>query len=72
LVRLQTGESRYPFGAVGKLTVDSIEDSVREDVALLKASPLISKSTQIVGLAYDIMTGVLTEVTDITEGEGEL
>jgi len=41
----------------------SIENSIREDVAILKASPLIKKSTQIVGLAYDIKTGVLTEVT---------
>ncbi|KAG9238931.1 carbonic anhydrase [Amylocarpus encephaloides] len=43
---------------------NSIEDSVREDMAMLRASPLITKSTQIVGLAYDIKTGVLTEVTD--------
>ncbi|TVY24492.1 Uncharacterized protein LHYA1_G007078 [Lachnellula hyalina] len=41
---------------------DSIEDSIREDVAILEASPLIKKSTQIIGLAYDIMMGVLTEV----------
>lgn len=40
----------------------SIENSIREDVAILKASPLIKKSTQIIGIAYDIMTGVLTEV----------
>jgi len=43
---------------------NSIEDSVRGDVAMLKASPLIKNSTQIIGLAYDINTGVLTEVTD--------
>jgi carbonic anhydrase len=39
-----------------------IEDSIRADVALLKASPLIKKTTQIIGLAYDIESGVLTEV----------
>lgn len=45
--------------------VHSIEDSIREDLALLKASPLIKKDTQIVGLKYDIATGVLTEVKEI-------
>jgi carbonic anhydrase len=40
----------------------SIEDSVREDVAMLKASPWIKDSTQIVGLKYDIETGLLSEV----------
>ena len=47
----------------------SIEDSVREDIALLKASPLIKRDTQIVGLKYDIDTGVLSEVKD---SKGEL
>jgi carbonic anhydrase len=42
----------------------SVEDSVREDVALLKASPLIKDSTQIIGLVWDINTGVLSEVTE--------
>ena len=41
-------------------------------MALLKASPLILKSTQIVGLAYDIDTGILTEVTDDVEEKSEL
>jgi carbonic anhydrase len=40
----------------------NIEESIREDVALLKASPLIKKTTSIVGLAYDIKTGLLSEV----------
>jgi carbonic anhydrase len=35
---------------------------VREDVALIKASPWIKKTTQIVGLKYDIHTGILTQV----------
>ncbi|KAH8648753.1 carbonic anhydrase [Tricladium varicosporioides] len=43
---------------------DSIEDTIREDIALLKASPLIKKTTQIIGLAYDIKTGILTEVKE--------
>ncbi|KAH6663511.1 carbonic anhydrase [Halenospora varia] len=42
----------------------SIEDTIREDIALLKASPLIKKTTQIIGLAYDIKTGILTEVKE--------
>lgn len=45
----------------GEIT-GSIEDSVREDVAMLKASPLIKKDTRIVGLKYDVWTGLLTEV----------
>jgi len=45
----------------------SVEDSIREDLALLKASPLIKKTTQIVGLKLDINTGILTEVTPVEE-----
>ncbi|KAE9969563.1 hypothetical protein EG328_006806 [Venturia inaequalis] len=45
----------------GEIT-GSIEDTVREDVAILRASPLIKKSTQIVGLNWDIKTGVLSVV----------
>lgn len=43
---------------------NSIEESIREDIAILKASPLIKNSTQIVGLLYDINTGLLREVKD--------
>ena len=46
----------------------SIEDSVREDIAILKASPLIKKSTQIIGLKYDIETGLLSEVEPLNGG----
>jgi len=42
----------------------SIEESVLEDLALIRASPLIKKTTQIVGLKYDIFTGVLTQVKE--------
>jgi len=41
---------------------NSIEDSVREDVEILKASPLIKKDIQIIGLKYDIKTGLLENV----------
>ena len=44
--------------------VSSVEASIREDVALLKASPMINSETEIVGLKYDIDTGLLTEITD--------
>jgi carbonic anhydrase len=46
----------------------SIEESIREDVAFLKASPFIRKDSQIVGLKYNIMTGELSEV-DTTKSE---
>ncbi|KAF2123241.1 carbonic anhydrase [Lophiotrema nucula] len=39
-----------------------IEDSVRGDVGLLKASPLIKKETQIVGLKLDLFSGKLEVV----------
>jgi len=45
----------------------SIEESVRADLAVLKASPLIKKTTQLVGLKLDISTGILTEVKDVEE-----
>jgi carbonic anhydrase len=52
------------------LTILSIEDSIRTDLRLLKASPLIKKDTQLVGLKYDIQTGVLSEVG--LDGKSEL
>ncbi|KAH8789143.1 carbonic anhydrase [Hyaloscypha finlandica] len=42
----------------------SIEESIREDLALIRASPLIKKTTQVVGLKYDIHTGVLSQVEE--------
>ena len=42
--------------------IHSVEESVEEDVDYLQASPLIIKDTQIIGLKYDIDTGILTEV----------
>lgn len=37
---------------------------MREDLALIKASPLIKKTTQVIGLKYDIHTGILTQVEE--------
>lgn len=45
-----------------------IEKSLREDIAALKASPLIKKGTSIIGLAYDIDTGLLSEVRENESG----
>ncbi|KAL2066923.1 hypothetical protein VTL71DRAFT_1347 [Oculimacula yallundae] len=51
---------RTKFGEI----TGSIEESVLKDLALLRASPLIKKSTQIVGLKYNIHTGILTQVLE--------
>ena len=54
-----------PHEIVDMLTTSrSIEDSIRTDLAILKASPLIKKTTQIVGLAYDVETGLLRAVDE--------
>ncbi|RDW58510.1 carbonic anhydrase-2 [Coleophoma crateriformis] len=47
----------------------SIEESIQEDVNLLKASPFVTPGTTLVGLKYDISTGVVTQVTEATTGE---
>lgn len=39
-----------------------MEKSVREDVAFLKASPLINKDTEILGYSLEVKTGQLTVV----------
>lgn len=41
-----------------------IEDSVKEDVALVSSSPFIRPGTTIVGLKLDIFTGVVTKVAE--------
>ena len=45
------------------LPFQDIYDSVREDVALLKTSPLIPDDVIISGAVYDVDTGLITEVT---------
>ncbi|WP_024413478.1 beta-class carbonic anhydrase [Streptococcus suis] len=49
-----TGQDFLPF--------TDIEESVREDVALLKQSPLIPDDVEISGAVYDVDTGRMTEV----------
>ncbi|KPI36759.1 uncharacterized protein AB675_11751 [Cyphellophora attinorum] len=46
----------------GEIT-NGVDASIREDVSLLRASPMIRSDTQIVGLKYDIDTGALTEIS---------
>ena len=46
------------------LPFQDIYESVREDVALLKASPLIPDDVIISGAVYDVDTGLITEVRD--------
>lgn len=44
------------------LPFTDIEESVREDIALLKRSPLIPDDVEISGAVYDVDTGRMTEV----------
>jgi carbonic anhydrase len=44
------------------LTRYSIEDTIKEDVAFLKNSKWIKNDIEIVGLKYDLKTGVLERV----------
>ncbi|KAH6718747.1 carbonic anhydrase [Leptodontidium sp. MPI-SDFR-AT-0119] len=62
LIEVAPGEKESIEGSKFGEIAGSIEESVLEDLALLRASPLIKKTTQIVGLKYDIHTGVLTQV----------
>lgn len=45
------------------LPFSNVEQSVREDVIYLRNSPLIPKTFPIRGFAYDVRTGLLSEVT---------
>jgi carbonic anhydrase len=42
--------------------VGDVEDSVRADMRLLKASPWIKSDVNIIGLKHDIMSGLVSEV----------
>jgi len=46
---------------IGSIT-KPIEETLRDDIKFLRASPLIMKDTRIVGLKYEIETGLLTQV----------
>ncbi|KAJ5831918.1 hypothetical protein N7474_000229 [Penicillium riverlandense] len=49
--------------------VGTIEESLREDVALLRTSPLVKPGTWIVGLKYDTGTGVVTQIEEVHAGQ---
>lgn len=44
------------------LPFSNLEQSVRDDVATLKASPLLMKDAPVAGLIYDVRTGAVTTV----------
>lgn len=54
----------HPSGVVSSMLIagKSIEDSVREDVAILRSSPFVAKGTPLVGMKYDVETGEVTVV----------
>ena len=61
------GKVREDLGAdasgIDFLPFKDLEQSVRDDVAFLRASPLIPADVPIRGFVYDVRTGRLTEVS---------
>ena len=49
-------------GSIDFLPFSDLEQSVRDDVAFIRESPLIPSSVDIRGFIYDVRTGALTEV----------
>jgi carbonic anhydrase len=48
--------------AIDFLPFSDLEQSVREDVELIRSSPLIAKDTLVTGFIYDVKTGKIREV----------
>ena len=48
------------------LPFSDVDQSVRDDVELLKNEPLILSGTPIIGLTYDVKTGKVSEVARAT------
>jgi len=44
------------------LILDSLEESVKEDVLFLRAHPLIRETTTISGMIYDIESGKVSKI----------
>src|SRR3954447_4021310 len=44
------------------LPFSDLEQSVREDVEIIRSSPLIAKGTPVTGFVYDVQTGKIHEV----------
>ena len=45
------------------LPFSDLEQSVRDDVELIRSSPLIAKDTNVTGFVYDVKSGKIQEVT---------
>lgn len=48
----------------GKISFQDVEDSVRKDMAKLRASSLIPDDVVINGAVYDVDTGKMTQVME--------
>jgi len=51
-------------GEIDFLPFGDVDASVREDLAILRKSPLIARGTEIRGFVYDVKTGRLSEVSE--------
>jgi carbonic anhydrase len=60
-------EAERDAGGIDFLPFADVEQSVRDDVAFLRASPLIPKDIAIRGFVYDVRTGRISEVARGTE-----
>ena len=49
--------------AIDFLPFSDVEESVREDVAIIRSSPLISQGIPVRGFVYDVRSGNVREVT---------
>jgi len=58
--RLEAESGSRPDWAAAAFT--SLEESVRESIAKIKASPFIPRTESVRGFVYDVETGALTEV----------
>ena len=62
-IKRELGDDAYAVAEhTDFLPFPDIEQSVRDDVAAIKASPLIPESIPVFGFIYDVHTGKLTQV----------
>ena len=66
LIETLQGICREQLGAdasdIDFLPFSDLEQSVREDIELIRSSPLIAKDTPVTGFVYDVKTGKIHEV----------
>jgi carbonic anhydrase len=66
LVRLEGRKSRQYYTGKNETNKNaSLEDSIKEDLTILRKSSWIKKNTRLIGLKYNTHTGVLDEVQDL-------